>query len=375
MFKFLLEKEFKQMVKNSLKIIIIMPTLILLLIPWAVRDYKYMNVSIVDNDHSILSGRFIQKVTSSGYFRLTDILPSHNAALRSVEAGMADAIIEIQPEFEQDLMKTGIARVMISVNSVNGTKGALGSQYLTGIVRDYAQDLLAENGSAVRAVAMPASVLPSTRFNPYTNYKMFIVPALMVILLTFLTGFLPAMNIVGEKQSGTLEQLNKTPVRKFPVIIAKIIPYWIAGYIIFSIVLALAALVYGLTPTGSLATIFLYATVYVLAISGMGLVISNYSGTMQDAQLITAFIILTMILMCGAFFPINSMPHWLQVVASFNPLYHFMEVMKAVYLKGSAFTDLSAQFYVLCGFALFFVGWAVLSYKIITNKTLKINQL
>jgi ABC-2 type transport system permease protein len=171
------------------------------------------------------------------------------------------------------------------------------------------------------------------------------------------------MNIAGEKKTETLERANGMPVRRFPVIIAKILPCWMAGYIVLTVVLTLAALLYGITPVGSLTTLFLYATVYVLVISGMGTVIANYSATIQHALAVTVFCMLIMIVMSGAFFSVPSMPQWVQVITQFNPLYHFVEVIKSVYLKGGGIANLFMQFFVLSGFAVFFTGWAVLSYR------------
>jgi ABC-2 type transport system permease protein len=367
MLRFLIEKEFKQIFRHSFmpRIIFIMPTIMLLVLPWAAnQDIKDMNLSVVDNDHSDYSTRLVNKVVSSGYFRLTDVSASNEEALQSVAAGKADVILEIQPEFEKELIKTGVARIMISVNSVNGVKGGLGSQYMINIIRDYSQDLLTESGLVgKKATMMQAAIVPYSRFNPHLDYKVYIVPALMVILLTMLCGFLPALNIAGEKEVGTIEQMNVTPVSKLMFIVAKLIPYWIIGYIVLSIGLTLALLIYGLTPAGSLATIYLYATIYVLTVSGLGLVISNYSNTMQQAQFVIAFFVILLIMMSGLFFPINSMPEAAQVATLFNPLRHFMEVMRAVYLKGSSMTDLLPQFFALCGFAVVLNGWAVLSYR------------
>jgi ABC-2 type transport system permease protein len=279
--------------------------------------------------------------------------------MQSVERGDADAILEIPPDFERNLTKTGIAKVMISVNSVNGAKGGLGAQYLTNIANDFSADLQKETGNNVKL-----SVINSQfRFNPHLDYKVFMVPALMVMLLTMLCGFLPALNIVGEKEQGTIEQLNVTPVGKLAFILAKLIPYWIIGYIVLTTGLTLAAIVYGLAPAGSLATVYLYATIYVLVVSGLGLVISNYSGTMQEAMFVMFFFMMLLILTSGLFTPINSMPRGFQYATLLNPLRHFMEVMRAVYLKGSAMSSLLPQFFALIGFAAAFNGWAVLSYK------------
>ncbi|MGL4852974.1 MAG: ABC transporter permease [Phocaeicola sp.] len=363
MLRFLLEKEFKQLLRNSFipRIIVLMPTIMLLIMPWAAnQEIKELKLSIVDNDHSSYSERFTQKVTASGYFRLTDISSSNEQALESVEASRSDAILEIQPNFERELIHTGVAHVMISVNSINGPKGGLGSSYLAAIVQDFSNEIRAEQGfnhAATYAIA------PRYWYNPHLDYKIYIVPALMVMLLTLLTGFLPALNMVSEKEVGTIEQLNVTPIKKGTFILAKLIPYWLVGYIVLTIGLLIAAFVYNLYPSGSLATIYLFATVYILAISGFGLVISNYSNTMQEAQFMAAFFLVILIMLSGLFFPINSMPEGFKIATLFNPLRHFMEVMRAVYLKGSAFYNLLPQFIALCGFALFFNLWAVLSYQ------------
>jgi ABC-2 type transport system permease protein len=281
-----------------------------------------------------------------------------------VEVGKADIILEIQPDFEKELIRTGFARVMISANAVNGVKGGIGSSYLAGIVRDYSSDLLTDQGIVNRTGQTPTiAVVSHNLFNPHLDYKIFMIPALMVMLLTLLSGFLPALNIVSEKETGTIEQMNVTPVSKIMFIFAKLVPYWTMGFVVLSLGLGLSVLIYGLYPLGSLATIYLYASVYVLVVSGLGLVISNYSDSMQQAMFVIFFFVVILILISGLFTPVSSMPEWAQWITVVNPLKYFMEVMRSVYLKGSGMSELMPQLFALCGFALFFNAWAVLSYK------------
>ncbi|MDR1886972.1 MAG: ABC transporter permease, partial [Prevotellaceae bacterium] len=283
---------------------------------------------------------------------------------KSVEVGKADIILEIQPDFEKELIRTGFARVMISANAVNGVKGGIGSSYLAGIVRDYSSDLLTDQGIVNRTGQTPTiAVVSHNLFNPHLDYKIFMIPALMVMLLTLLSGFLPALNIVSEKETGTIEQMNVTPVSKIMFIFAKLVPYWTMGFVVLSLGLGLSVLIYGLYPLGSLATIYLYASVYVLVVSGLGLVISNYSDSMQQAMFVIFFFVVILILISGLFTPVSSMPEWAQWITVVNPLKYFMEVMRSVYLKGSGMSELMPQLFALCGFALFFNAWAVLSYK------------
>lgn len=367
MIKFLLEKEFKQIFRNPFlsKMILVMPLMMMLVFPWAAnQEIKNLRLSVVDNDHSVYSERLIQKITASGYFNLTDVSTSNGVAIHILEADRADIILEVQPDFEKLLIKEGMADVMISANAVNGMKGGLGASYLSMILQDFAGEIRDEWGQSPQMLSLPViNIVSQNRFNSHLDYKVFMVPAIMVTLLTLMCGFLPALNIVGEKEVGTIEQMNVTPVNKFTFILAKLIPYWIIGLLALTLCIILAALVYGLIPVGRLTTLYFFASVYILVVSGFGLLISNYSNTMQQAMFVMFFFIMIFILMSGLFTPISSMPEWAQNITIFNPLRYFIQVMRMVYLKGSGVADLYTQLIALCCFAIFFNGWAVLSYR------------
>ena len=369
MLKYLIEKEFKQIKRNSFvpKIIIMLPIMAMLVFPWAAnQSIKSVNISIVDNDRSTFSDRLVHKITSSGYFILTDVSPTYDMAMKSIEAGTADIIFEIENDFEKNLIRENVGHVMISANSVNGMKGGLGSSYLTAILSDYAAELRMENGELTMGNNYQLSIINyqlQYKFNPHLDYKIFMIPAIMVMLMTLIAGFLPALNIVGEKEAGTIEQMNVTPVKRLMFIMAKLIPYWIIGFAVLTICMGVAAVIYGLYPVGSLLTIYLFASLYVLVVSGFGLIISNYSGTMQQAMFVMFFFIMVFILMSGLFTPIASMPGWAQKITIFNPLKYLMQVMRLVYLKGSAFSEMIPQFLALCCFAVGLNAWAVMSYR------------
>ncbi len=367
MLRFLIEKEFKQIIRNSFlpRMIIAFPCMVMLVFPWAANfEIKNINISIIDNDHSTYSQRLVNKITSSGYFRLTDFSENYSGSLKSIESGKTDIILEIQSGFEKDLVKEGTEQVMISANAVNGMKGGLGASYLSAILNDYAGEIRDEWFQSGKDVILPViKINPYYRFNPHLDYKVFMVPALMVMLLTMICGFLPALNIVAEKEAGTIEQINVTPVSKFTFIMSKLLPYWIIGFLILSICFILAFWVYGLIPVGKLSTLYIFAGIYILVVSGCGLVISNYSATMQQAMFVMMFFIIVFLLMSGLFTPVSSMPEWAQVITIVNPLKYFIQVMRAVYLKGSGVVELLPQLLALCGFAVFFNLWAVVSYR------------
>jgi ABC-2 type transport system permease protein len=385
MIRFLIEKEFKQLIRNSFmpRIIVAMPLAMMLVFPWAAnQEVRNVKLAVVDNDRSGVSQRLVQKTVASGYFRLTDVPATFPDAMRSVEAGEADIILDIAPDFERDMVRGEAGRVMIAANAVNGTKGTLGTSYLSSILGDYAGELRQEVGETTPPVedataATPQqanlphaiypvpsfSVVPQYKFNPRLDYKVFMVPALMVMLLTMLCGFLPALNIVGEKEAGTIEQMNVSPVPRRAFILAKLIPHWLNGFVVLGVCMGLAGLTYGIWPVGSLPTILLFAVIYLLVVSGVGLVISNYSDTMQQAMFVMFFFMMILLLMSGLFTPVRSMPEWAQTIAAFNPLKYFIEVMRLVYLKGSGFGQLIPQLLALCGFAVAFNVWAVASYR------------
>ena len=360
MIKYLLEKEFKQLLRNPMlpRILLVFPCIILLVLPWAANfEIKNMNLSVVDNDRSPYSTRLIQKVGASEYFHLVDVSNSYQEAMQCIEKGDADP-----PHFERDLQKTGVAKVLVSANTVNGTKGTLGSSYLSNIVNAYATEIRASHSGSIS----PSPVInidTQGRFNPYLDYKVFMVPALMAQLLMMLCGFLPALNIVSEKEFGTIEQINVTPVSKFTFILAKLIPYWVADMLILTISIILAWLVYGLVPAGHLWLLYFFALLFIIVISGMGLVVSNYSRTMQQTMFVMFFFVIIIMLMSGLFTPINSMPEWAQAITIANPLKYFIQVTRMVYLKGSGFDDLIMQFIALLFMAIMLNGWAVFSYK------------
>ncbi|MTK53072.1 ABC transporter permease [Paludibacter sp.] len=367
MLRFLIEKEFKQLLRNPFlpRMIVMFPVMVLLVFPWAANfEISNINLSIVDHDHSSFSQRLTQKIVSSGYFRLTDVSPGYDQAVKSIEKNNADVVLEIPPRFEKELERDQHAKLLVAANTVNGTKGGLSTGYLANIINGFASDLRRESGQISRASITPTiDIVPYYRFNPNLNYKVFMVPALMVMVLTMLCGFMPALNIVNEKEAGTMEQINVTPVPKFTFIVAKLLPFWIIGSLVITVSFGVAWLVYGLAPAGHFSTIYLFAAIYVLGISGFGLVISNYSDTIQQAMFVMYFFIMVLIMLSGLFTPVSSMPQWAQTITIFNPLKYFMQVMRLVYLKGSGIADMLPQLGALVGFALAFNTWAVLSYK------------
>lgn len=364
--KFLIEKEFKQIKRNSFlpRAVFGMPLFAVLIFPlvanFAVKDIK---IAVVDHSHSSYSRALTQKVISSGYFQLTDFTDSYSRALTDVEMDDADVILEIPADFERELIREQKTQLQVSANAVNGMKGGLSTLYLTGIIQDFNREIREQFIAAKNMNSKGLEILTKYNFNPQLEYKFTMIPAIMMMVLAMITGFIPALNIVGEKEKGTIEQLNVTPVSKFQVILAKLFPYWLMGFLVLSIMFLVAWIAYGLISVGGYALLYGFAAVFVLAFSGLGLMISNYANNVQQGMFMMFFFVISFIFLSGLYTPVASMPDWLQIFSRFSPLRYMVEVLRSVYLKGSTFMDLKWHFAALSGFALFFNTLAVLSYR------------
>lgn len=371
--KFLIEKEFKQMFRNPLipRLIVLFPTLVLLVFPWAVSfEIKNIRVDVVDHSKSVYSKRLTDKIAASQYFILHDTPPDYNAAMLNMENDETDMILEIPASFDVDLVKRRESGVGVAVNSVNGTQGLLGSNYVMQIVNDFSSELRGEltqtlppqtRVSFMRLKKM--NIVPQYKYNPALDYKKFMIPGFMVLLLTILCGILPALNIVMEKENGTINQINVTPISKRNFILAKLIPYWAVGLVVMIISITLSFLIYGLWPGGGVVAVLISAIVFILSVSGLGIIISNYSETMQQASFLVMFFILILVLLGGMFTPVSSMPAWAQAIAAINPFNYLTTAFRMLYLNGSSLADVSGNLLALGAIAVVLNGWAVFSYK------------
>lgn len=363
---FLLQKEFRQIFRDPsiLRLIFVMPVIQLAILPWA-ADYEIRNIklAVIDHDHSSYSRNLINKVTASGYFILTDYTSSYKEALGKIEHDKADIILEIPASFEKSLVKESESTLFMAVNAINGVKAGLGSSYLRSIIQDYNKEVRTEWIQFPRfSPETNIEITSSNWFNPLMNYKVFMVPGMLVLLLTMVGANLTAINIVREKEIGTIEQINVTPVKKVHFILGKLIPFWILGLLVFTIGFIIARGFYGIVPLGSMLTIYVFAAIYLFAVLGLGLLISTYAESQQQAMLISFFLMMIFVLMSGLYTSIDSMPAWAKAVTKANPVTYFIQVVRMVVLKGSGLADIKTQLLTISGFALVLNSWAVLNY-------------
>ncbi len=362
---YLLQKEFKQIVRDKtiLPIIFILPLVQLGVLP-LVMDFevKQVNVVVIDKDHSPLSDKLVHKIGASGYFNFIAIEPSYKQAIEYLRKGDADLVLEIPNSFETSLVKEKHAAVSVSVDAINGTKSSLGTAYLISVIGDFNKNVQMYSNQKLitpQTIAVESSIW----FNPYANYHWFIVPGIMAFLLTIFAGSISALNIVKEKEIGTIEQINVTPIRKWQFVLGKLIPFWIAGMLILTVSLLVARWFYGIRIVGSISILYALTGVYLIALLGFGLFISTISNNQLQSMFLSFFFLMIFVLMSGLFTSIESMPQWARYIAHSLPITYFMKALRMVILKGSSLLQLKEIFLILTGFAIALNGLAVWNYK------------
>ena len=371
MIRYLIQKEFLQIRRNAFlpRLILVFPIMIMCVMPWVMnQEVKNIRVSIVDNDRSTQSRQLVNSIAQSRYFLFSGQQPSYAAALKEIEKSRTDILLVIPQNFSRDLSLSRHAaamnpsnrdavaspQVLIAANAVNGTKGGIGSSYLSQIVTSHFSPDVKTLQSKVSTLFL---------YNKHLNYKLFMIPALLAIVMMLMCGFLPALNIVGEKETGTIEQINVTPVSKWAFILAKLIPYWLIALFIITVCLLLAWAVYGITCQGPLWLAYVLAMLLALFFSSFGLLISNYSDTMQQAIFVMWFFVVCLMLLSGLFTPTRSMPDWSYLTTYVNPMHYFIDAIRTVFVRGGGFASVAHQVLALLGFASVMGTWAVASYK------------
>lgn len=357
----LLRKEVSLMKRNRLipKIVLIMPFMVMLVIPLvASLEVKKVNVAVVDNDRSILSRRIISDIDASETLDIISVYGTHSEAIREIEKGNADVLVTIPRHYSKDL-GSGLPQIDIEANGVNATKGMLGSQYAAQSMAGTISQWRKVNGAGNEAAETSVVNL----YNPTLDFRNYMIPALMAVLLIIMCGFLPTLNLVSEKESGTIEAINVTPVSKLLFILSKLIPFWIIGLIVVTIGMTVGWIVYGLAPAGSIWLIYSATILFSLVMSGLSLSIAAHSSTMLQSILVMFAFIIIFQMMSGLFTPVSSMPQWAQYMTYAIPPRYFIEIMRSVYLKGTPFSELAPQFAALTLFAIILCGIAAISYR------------
>jgi ABC-2 type transport system permease protein len=372
----LLRKEFLQIVRDPvlMRMILIMPLVQLLILANAVTfEVRHARTYVLDQDHSSASRDVVERMRGSGRFVVAAAARSRRHADEAMLHRDADAILVIPAGFERDLVRDRSASVQLILNAEDGAAAAVLRSYASRVLEAYAVEISAGVAAgrgyvsfAAGGAAAPPPVIEVRRrgwYNPEMDYRAYMVPGILVVLVTMIGTLLTAMNIVREKETGTLEQLNVTPIRRSVFIAAKLIPLWTFAMIDLALGLAFAHLALGVPVRGSLALVFFSAAVYLVLALGIGLWISTVVETQQQAMFVTFALLMVYLLMSGLFTPIAAMPQWAQWLSQLNPVAHFVHIMRAILLKGAGIADVGRQLLILAAGGAAVLTLAVRQYR------------
>jgi ABC-2 type transport system permease protein len=365
--KYLIQKEFIQILRDRtmLPIIIVLPFVQLIILVYASTfDIKNIDMVIVDQDQSALSRQLVSKFEGSPFFTLYGSSFSIKEANDLLTNDEVDVILHIPNDFEKNLLTGQNPDLQLLINAINSTAAGLINAYSNYVIADFNRRAITENiNYIVPKQNKNINVIYSFWYNPELNYQIYMLPGILVVLVTIIGAFLAALNIVREKEMGTIEQINVTPIQKYHFIIGKLVPFWIIAMMELGLGLTIGRILFDVPIIGSLWVLFGFAGAYLLVALGAGLLISTMANTQQQVMFIIFFFLLTFILMSGIFTPVESMPHWAQKVNILNPFAYFMRVIRMILLKGSGFSDITKEFFSLLIYASILLSLAVWRYR------------
>lgn len=342
-----------------------MPLLQMLVLVFAATfDMKKIDMVVVDKDLSETSRELIAKFDAIPFYNLEFAVPDETIGEDLLLGDDADAILVIPLNMERNLIRDDKAQLQLLVNAIDGNSAQLIYSYSSRIIGNFNKNLVSE-WKGIPEFTPPAEIKISESYwyNSELDYHWFMAPGILAVLVTVIGMFMSGMNLVREKEIGTIEQLNVTPVKKYQFIIGKLVPFWVIALFDLCFGVFIAWLVFDLPIVGSLLVLFAFASVFLLCALGLGLFISTVTDTQQQVMFISFFFMMIFIMMGGIFTPVESMPQWAQVIDRANPMYYFMKIMRNVVLKGSDFFDLLEEFLSLLTLGIIFLSLSIWRYK------------
>ncbi len=364
---YIIQKEFRQIFRNRtmLPMIFGVPIVQLLLLVYAATfEMKQIDMVVADKDLSPTSRELIAGFDGIPFYNVTGAVQDEKDGEKLLLKGKADIVLIIPADFERNLIRDNRGELQLLIDAIDGNSAQLIYAYTSAIISSFNRNLVA--GWKKIAGFMPPSqikIVENYRYNNELDYKLYMAPGILAILVTIIGMFMSGMNLVREKETGTIEQLNVTPVKKYQFIIGKLVPFWIIALFDLAFGLFIARLVFNLPILGSLRLLFGLTGIYLASVMGIGLFISTITHTQQQLMFVNFFFMMVFILMGGIFTPVESMPQWAQLINHMNPIFYFMKILRMIILKGSGFFDLLKEFFFLSLLGILFLSLAIWRYR------------
>lgn len=374
----LFRKEFLQIKRDkaSLRLLFMLPILQTMILGYAMtRDVKHIGLGIVDLDHSAQSAALSHRLQSNGRFAFQGTLPSLEAAREELLAGRILVAVAIPEGFatsidgslrEQEAPERS-TNVMIVVDGQDAATAGTAASYAAAIISQWGTETFQREmvGQGLDARSLqPFDARERMLFNPELEYSWYMVPGMIILLVTMAGALLTAFSVVRERESGTLEQLLVTPIHPFQILLGKALPYWILSQFVFVLALALPGRFYGI-PLGNTNFLGLAVGValYCLTVVSLGALISTLVGSQQQALFLIWFALIFFILTSGFMLPFESMPGWMQTLTEGNAVRHFLYLVRALVLRGADPLTLLPEYGKLAAIGIGFFGASIALFR------------
>lgn len=379
---FLIKKEFLQLRRDRkmLPVVLIAPVLQLILLGYAANlDVRHLPTAVMDRDNSVMSRELVERFFATEYFDPTVAVATPADVEHALVSGAASAVIVVPPGFSRSILRSESAPLQFLVDGANSTTGTAALNYANIIVQEYQRELMSRGYGPVgsgappvggRSVStrsppeMPVTVEARVWFNPEFKSKNFMVPGILALLLMVITMLLSSLAIVKEKELGTLEQLNVTPIKPRELILGKLVPFTIIGFVDVLLVIAVSRFLFRVPFEGSVILLLLCSLIFLSTTLGLGLLISTVSNNQQEAMMTSVFFVMVpMFFLSGFAFPIESMPSSIQYLTYLLPLRYFFVIIRGIFLKGAGLAVLWDQVLALIVFGVVIFSIAVLRFR------------
>jgi ABC-2 type transport system permease protein len=358
----IIKKEFLQFKRDPkmFGVILIAPIIQLIFLGYAATlDVNIVHTLVYDQDQTVESRKFIESFTSSGFFKIDYYADDYTQLTQKLDKGNIILALVIPKDFSEKIQRRETSPVQAIFNGSDGNTASIAAGYVAKIVQGYAENIVLNTmDKSGRKILPVGRIEPEIRvwYNPQLLTRHFMVPGIVGLLLSIITLILTSLGIVKEKEIGTLEQLIVTPIKSWQLIIGKLVPFVILGFVAVVIVLTAMTYIFDIPVRGSVPFLFLCSLFYILSTLGLGLFVSTISKTQQQAMMIAIFgIMMPMVYLSGFAFPIENMPKIIQYISYLIPLRYFITIIRGVILKGIGFKELWQEATVLL-----FMGIAIL---------------
>jgi len=326
-------------------IVLIAPVLQLILLGYAATlDVENISVAVFDQDKSVTSRQIAEKLTSSGYFNIKYYVNNYDEIVELINKGKVLTVLVIPKDFERNINRRETVQLQVICDGSDGNKAGIAIGYLQGIFSSFTSNILMDvrDKYGLKTINV-GSITSEVRiwYNPDLRTRNFMVPSVMALILLVTTTVMMSMGVVKEREIGTLEQLIVTPIKPYQLIIGKLIPFVIIGFIDFLIVASIMVFWFGIAIRGDFLFLLAASFVFILSTLGLGLFISTISKTQQQAMMVAMFgILMPMIYLSGFAFPIENMPKTIQYITYLIPLRYYITILRGIILKGTGFSNL-----------------------------------